>query len=954
MADKTLQDVTDSLKAVDDTIKNQPKPVHATDSLKDVKDSVKAVENAIKNPPESESADVTAAIKGVEDSVKAVGETIKNPPKSAADVERAAEAAIAAEGERNIFQGIYDTLSKGFGAATTKDKKSGGLIAGLLGGVGAGLGGIGKAVANIGKGFGIGLAALGAGIAGFALALGGASMILGLMGTDGSELTAIITNFFDAFTTENAAKMGVILVIAGLLAGFKVEPLRFAGMMTAMGAGIAGFAGGILIGEVVVGYGLKMMAGLDGGSIGKIISNFFAGFTPESAAGLGVVVTIAGLLAAFKVDALAFAKQMTGVGAGIAGFAAGLLIGDAGTKLAAMAGLDGGSISTLINSFFGAMTPASIAGLGVVVTIAGLLAAFKVDATAFAKQMTGVGAGIAGFAGGLLIGDAAAKLGEMAGLDGGSITTLMTNFFGAMTPTVAGGLGVIVTIAGLLTAFKVKPKDFALAMTGVGAGISGFAAGILLGDAAASYTGLDGSALIGLLQNFFGAVTPEIAIGMGVIVTLAGLASKLKISAAQMILGMTGIGAGISGFSLGILLGDGAAKLGAMAGLDGSSLKTLISNFMGAFEGVGMKPLAGLIIAGSVLGAFGPAGATAAIIGMGAIGAGIAAFMVGLLAADWIASLGGDSAGASLAVLLTNVGKAIGGFLGGFAGETMEQMKSIDADKLAKIGKGILDLGLGMVAFAGGRAAGGLADMVGGIGNAIGSLFGGEDKGPLHIFAAISKDTSIDANRLAALGGGISDLATGLETFAKIDTAGLTNNMTQLEKMSGKGFFESIGEGVKDAGSYIAEKTGQLKDVVVSTAKSAMKPEAEVGSTKGMVTTRKKYVNGKLVVDEIDGVSQLKGAATGGLITPKTAGIFQLHQGEMVLDNAAVAAFQKSLNLVNMSQANELASVGPAGAPVIINNNNVDNSMQSSQTTAVSIPAPTRSNESTLRALQAA
>ena len=124
-----------------------------------------------------------------------------------------------------------------------------------------------------------------------------------------------------------------------------------------------------------------------------------------------------------------------------------------------------------------------------------------------------------------------------------------------------------------------------------------------------------------------------------------------------------------------------------------------------------------------------------------------------------------------------------------------------------------------MVAFAGGRAAGGLADMVGGIGNAIGSLFGGEDKGPLHIFAAISKDTSIDANRLAALGGGISDLATGLETFAKIDTAGLTNNMAQLEKMSGKGFFESIGEGVKDAGSYVAEKTGQLKEAVVSTAK---------------------------------------------------------------------------------------------------------------------------------------
>jgi len=264
------------------------------------------------------------------------------------------------------------------------------------------------------------------------------------------------------------------------------------------------------------------------------------------------------------------------------------------------------------------------------------------------------------------------------------------------------------------------------------------------------------------------------------------------------------------------------------------------------------------------------------------------------------------------------------------------------------------------------------------------------------------------------LGGGISDLATGLETFAKIDSAALTNNVAQLEKMSGKGFFESIGEGVKDAGSYVAEKTGQLKEAVVSTAKSAMEsdtakslktkavetrktvegmvkkePEAEVGSTKGKIrrvssvssdfgdfgggqsfdtSPKASLADLKLLgysdaqIKEgvtLTGQMRMEAAqirksklATGGLITPKTAGIFQLHQGEMVLDNAAVAAFTKSLNLVNMSQANELASVGGGGAPVIINNNNVDNSMQSSQTTAVSIPAPTRSNESTLRALQ--
>ena len=96
MADKTLQDVTDSLKAVDDTIKNQPKP--------------------------KEPKDITDSVKGVEDSVKAIGETLRNPPKTAADVERAAEAAKLAEGERNIFQGNYAPLNKGFGAATGKDK----------------------------------------------------------------------------------------------------------------------------------------------------------------------------------------------------------------------------------------------------------------------------------------------------------------------------------------------------------------------------------------------------------------------------------------------------------------------------------------------------------------------------------------------------------------------------------------------------------------------------------------------------------------------------------------------------------------------------------------------------------------------------------------------------------------------------------------------------------------
>ena len=147
--------------------------------------------------------------------LKAVKEAIEKPAAtSAADVEAANEKARSDAANKSIFQGIYDTLQKGFGAATGADKKKGGLIAGLLGGVGAGLGGIGKAVGNLGMGFAKGMIGLGAGIGGFAIALGGAAMILSLMGTDGSALTSIITNFFDAFTESNAAKMGVIVVVS--------------------------------------------------------------------------------------------------------------------------------------------------------------------------------------------------------------------------------------------------------------------------------------------------------------------------------------------------------------------------------------------------------------------------------------------------------------------------------------------------------------------------------------------------------------------------------------------------------------------------------------------------------------------------------------------------------------------------------------------------------------------
>jgi hypothetical protein len=70
----------------------------------------------------------------------------------------------------------------------------------------------------------------------------------------------------------------------------------------------------------------------------------------------------------------------------------------------------------------------------------------------------------------------------------------------------------------------------------------------------------------------------------------------------------------------------------------------------------------------------------------------------------------------------------------------------------------------------------------------------------------------------------------------------------------------------------------------------------------------------------------------------------------MVMDEIAVKGFEKALNLVNMSQQNAQASGG--GTVVVNNNNNVDNSVKSASKASFNSAVATRTNESTLRALQ--
>ena len=106
---------------------------------------------------------------------------------------------------------------------------------------------------------------------------------------------------------------------------------------------------------------------------------------------------------------------------------------------------------------------------------------------------------------------------------------------------------------------------------------------------------------------------------------------------------------------------------------------------------------------------------------------------------------------------------------------------------------------------------------------------------------------------------------------------------------------------------------------------------------------------------EIKDLNKLVNAAVGIKALGEAMQSFKGIDGDQI--NKALEAVveaggnNKAIQIFTGSTQNALAGAG-GGQPIIINNNNVDNSVQSSQTTAVSVPAPTRSNESTLRALQ--
>ena len=292
-----------------------------------------------------------AELSDVVNSIKELNNTVRESADGTA-TQQAKEA--EAQNERktydnevlNTLKSIQSIMGQNFKGLNQGDKKGGGLIAGLLGGIGNAVGGVFKAVSKIGMGFVKGMAALGGGIGAFMLALGGTSMILGLMGADGTELKTVIENFFGAFSPETAIAMGGLVLLASTISKAKISAgnSRIFNNTANIGAGIGAFF--IAIGAA---DWLTDAAGLSGESLATGISSFFTAFSKEAVGLMTGMVLLATTMAAFKVNKVSFVKAMAALGAGIGAFF--LAIG-AADWLTDAAGLSGESLATGINSFF--------------------------------------------------------------------------------------------------------------------------------------------------------------------------------------------------------------------------------------------------------------------------------------------------------------------------------------------------------------------------------------------------------------------------------------------------------------------------------------------------------------------------------------------------------------------------------------------------------------------------
>ena len=399
------------------------------------------------------------------------------------------------------------------------------------------------------------------------------------------------------------------------------------------------------------------------------------GAETEKKGGLG---KFAGLAAGALGALAASAKGIAGMGLAISAFFGGLVLGNKALELAQGAGFDFDMKATKdaakgFSGIVAELTPEAMIAIGGIIAAGAIATKGGGKPLDMAKGVAAMGLAITAFFGGLIVGDTILGVAGALGAD---------MDFTATKKVVAGFDSIIqdmstesrIVIGALLAAGaatsitgKGKAMDTAYGVAAMGLGISGFFAGLLLGDtlmagARALGADLDMAATKKVVAGFgdiVGDLDTTTLTALGAIFGLAFLTSySSKAKATEVAFGMAAIGAGIGGFFVGLALGD--AALGFLQ-TDFTGIGTAVKNFGEAISSLDEKALIALgaiIGAGGLIGTLGGAGGAAKVAaGMTAVGAGIAGFMIALAGADFVASVAGD--GSNVKTLVKNFGDAI-------------------------------------------------------------------------------------------------------------------------------------------------------------------------------------------------------------------------------------------------------------------------------------------------------
>jgi hypothetical protein len=385
-----------------------------------------------------------------------------------------------------------------------------------------------------------------------------------------------------------------------------------------------------------------------------------------------------------------------------------------------------------------------------------------------ASKLGGLGIGLAAFL--TALGGAAYAIDKLGGMTG--LKDVLTNLAEGLGAFSGGSLVALGALFAGSMLFGGGAKGLNIAV--VGAGIAGFLTA--LGAAGAAVDAMGGSSgiksLLTDLADGLGAFSDGSLIALGSLFVGSALFGMVPGGAKGAVLGIAAVGLGIGTFLT--ALGGAAALIDAMGGSGG--IKTMLTDLaegLGAFSDGSLVALGSLFAAGAIFGATGLAGPAA--LGIGAIGAGIGAFLLGLSGAAAIINLFGG--GPKLKDLLVNLAEGLGAF------------SNIDAGNLLKI-TGILPLfGASMLAFFGGAGIGGIVQsLAGGMKGLIDFIFGNEKKSPMQ---KLSEDLqlfqNINGDNLSKIGQGMKDLASGMLGLAKLTDEDLAkvNKAAAIAKNTG-------------------------------------------------------------------------------------------------------------------------------------------------------------------------